>query len=309
VLNNPLSYVDPSGYFSLKKVFKSIGRAVQGVINFVKENWRPIVATVVGAVVSIASLGIGSPLGAAITGLGFAGSALLGSMTTAILSGAGAGFGTAFAGSLLSGRSIGDSLVAGLKGGAIGGITAGLTSFASGSLTLLTPLANKILGQSLGPWVAKVGDVMIHSVVDALKSRLQGNAFGSAFLKSLGKNGLSLLSFTYKYMTGESPKLFGFGKNADTTKGDWDLPSKGHLNVGIQGYCAQLCKDPLREGSPLTTFIARYIPFVNAISGAHDYMQVKWTGRSTTWRKILNVPYMIPASLLTIGAYAAERVK
>jgi RHS repeat-associated protein len=123
VMNNPLSYTDPSGYF-FKKVFKAIGKAVQSVVNFVKDNWKAIASVAIGAVVGLATAGIGTVFGIA-----------AGSFAGAVLSGAGFGFGSAFAGSLLNGRSIGDSLLAGLKGGIIGGAMAGLAYGATNAIS------------------------------------------------------------------------------------------------------------------------------------------------------------------------------
>lgn len=97
VLNNPLSYTDPSGFF-----FKSIGK-------FFKKHWKTIAAVAVGAFTGF----VAAP-------------ALFGSFgALAAVQGAAFGFGSAFSGTLLAGGSVGDALRAGLKGGAIGGVSAG----------------------------------------------------------------------------------------------------------------------------------------------------------------------------------------
>jgi hypothetical protein len=168
VLNNPLSLTDPSGYF-FKKIFKAIGKAVQSAINFVKENWKPIVATIAGLALGAVTMGIGTAIfGAAAVGFGTLGGA--------ILSGAGFGFGSSFAGSLLSGRSIGDSLLAGLKGGVIGGVTAGLT-FGVGSIGI---------SGAAGFAVKTVA----HGVVQGFATMAQGGRFEHGFLAGMmGKIG------------------------------------------------------------------------------------------------------------------------
>ena len=95
VLNNPLSFTDPSGFF-----FKSIGK-------FIGKHWKTIVA-----------VGIGIATGGAFA-------ALAPAAWGTVAAGAGFGFGSAFSGTLLAGGSVGDALRAGLKGGIIGGVSAG----------------------------------------------------------------------------------------------------------------------------------------------------------------------------------------
>lgn len=47
VLNNPLSFTDPSGYGIFSKIWKGITNVVKSVVNFVKENWKPLVTLAV----------------------------------------------------------------------------------------------------------------------------------------------------------------------------------------------------------------------------------------------------------------------
>jgi RHS repeat-associated protein len=105
VMNNPLSLVDPSGFWSLGKALK---KAWRGVKKAVKKYWKPVVAAVAGIALSVVTGGLAS---------GFLG---------AVLSGAGFGFGSAFTGTLLNGGRFGDALKAGLKGAVIGGAVAGV---------------------------------------------------------------------------------------------------------------------------------------------------------------------------------------
>ncbi|MCI5197726.1 MAG: RHS repeat-associated core domain-containing protein [Candidatus Electrothrix sp. AW5] len=97
----------------------------------------------------------------------------------------------------------------------------------------------------------------------------------------------------------EAPKMFGIGKTANPNKKRWELPSVGFLNFGAQGLGRYRF---LHETSPAMQFTARYIPFMNAIAGFHDYMQIKLTGRSEKARYILSVPYMFVATPIAILA-------
>jgi RHS repeat-associated protein len=168
VLNNPLSLVDPSGFFFkklwrgikkvAKKVWRGVKKAVKAVGNFIKDNWKPIVATVAGIA-----------LGAVTGGLGFAVSGLAGT----VLSGAGFGFGSAFSGTLLAGGSVGDAFKAGIKGAVIGGVTAGLT-YGVGSL-----FSGPAGGFGAISYAAKAAT---HGVVGGLTRIAQGGRFEHGFL-------------------------------------------------------------------------------------------------------------------------------
>lgn len=103
-LNNPLSFVDPSGFF-FKKLFKKIGK-------FFKKIWKPLVAIVVGAITGGWALGF----------FGLSGMTLGG----AIVSGMVGGFAASTTGALLNGASLGDALKAGLRGAVIGAVTGGI---------------------------------------------------------------------------------------------------------------------------------------------------------------------------------------
>ncbi|MGV3661042.1 MAG: FG-GAP-like repeat-containing protein [Prosthecobacter sp.] len=108
VLNNPLSFTDPSGFF-----LKSIGK-------FFKKHWKTIVSVGVGIALAVAVPGSWGVLAQ-----GFAG-----------------GFGSSFSGTLLAGGSVGDALRAGLKGGVIGAASAGAADYAGGLFGKEGSLAN-----------------------------------------------------------------------------------------------------------------------------------------------------------------------
>ncbi len=102
--NNPLSSLDPSGFF-LGKLFKKIGK-------FFKKIWKPLVAIAIGAITGGAALGL----------LGLSSLTLGG----AIVSGIAAGFASSATLTLLNGGTLGDAFKAGLRGAVIGGITGGI---------------------------------------------------------------------------------------------------------------------------------------------------------------------------------------
>ncbi len=152
VLNNPLSFTDPSGFF-----FKSIGK-------FFKKHWKTIAAVAIGVA----------------TGYGFAALAGQFGATGAVLAAAGGGgfgFGSAFSGTLLAGGSVGDALRAGLKGGIIGGATAaatfgiaqeyGLSGLKPGDAGFANKLAIKIVA---------------HGAIQGGASELQGGKFIHGFI-------------------------------------------------------------------------------------------------------------------------------
>jgi RHS repeat-associated protein len=104
VSNNPLGYIDPSGYFKLKDMVKIA--AVVGIVYFTG-GWG---GKVVGGWLK-ASFGVKSALGAAIAkGVG---------------GGLVAGFSSGFAGSLLNGGTLSDAFRAGVIGGLSGAVTGG----------------------------------------------------------------------------------------------------------------------------------------------------------------------------------------
>lgn len=107
VLNNPLSYTDPSGFF-FKKLFKGISNAFKKVVSFVKEHF-----------VTIASIAVGL-----LTGYGIS----LIFKELSFLSAAGFGFGSSFTGTVLSGGKVSDAFKSGIKSALITGATAVATT-------------------------------------------------------------------------------------------------------------------------------------------------------------------------------------
>jgi len=157
VLNNPLSFTDPSGFF-----FKGLGK-------WLKNNWKTIAAVAVGAVLAF----VAAP-------------ALLGSFgSLAAVQGATFGFGSAFSGTLLAGGSVGDALRAGLKGGAIGGISAGAadlvgTGFSAGGRFAEYAGAKPFVhGVVQGGIRQATGGKFVHGFLSGTFADLAGSAMGN----------------------------------------------------------------------------------------------------------------------------------
>jgi RHS repeat-associated protein len=274
VLNNPLSLVDPSGFF-FKKLFKGAKKFFKKVGKFFKKYGKAIFAAVIG----IATGGLAIWAVGALAGQ-------IGGIASAMVSGFGFGFGSSFSGTLLYGGSVGDAFENGLKSGAIGGLTAGLTHGIDATFKSFIPRA---IGRS---------------VVNGATNVMQGGSFKDGFGQTFVTD---LLNVGYKKLVGESPKLLG-PSEADPNKGTWQGPTAGSNNVGIQGYdeYGKPLGGWLREGSKASKLLSTKVPLVNATAGIHDVMQVALTFNSTKFRSLMNVPYMIPATAMAFGAYMGE---
>lgn len=173
VLNNPLSYTDPSGFF-----FKSIGK-------FFKKHWKTIAAVGVGVLTG--GLGAWAAIGFQGTFAAALGTAVSGaSFAAAVGAGAGFGFGSSFSGTLLAGGSIGDALRSGLKSAVISGAQAAATfgvADAFGLHGLNTESAN--FAEKLAVKVAA------HGAIGGGFSELQGGQFKHGFLSGSFAGGAS----------------------------------------------------------------------------------------------------------------------
>lgn len=163
VLNNPLSYTDPSGFFfkkifrAIKKVFKAIGRAVKKVVQAVKENWRSIATIAVTIVVGTLTAGSGI-----------------------IFSGAATGFASNTTSTLLSGGNFGDALKAGFRGAVIGAATARLT-YGIGEKWGHKTTTENVFQKSIA-----------HGVVQGGATKARGGKFIHGFISGAATSGASL---------------------------------------------------------------------------------------------------------------------
>ncbi len=119
VLNNPLAFTDPSGFF-IDKIFDSIK-------DFVKDNKVVLIA------VAVSTFTAGWASGAIVNASGFAtinaavkAGATIVAAKAAIVGGVVGGFSGSFTGSLAGGGSFSDAFSSGLRGGAIGGLNGGI---------------------------------------------------------------------------------------------------------------------------------------------------------------------------------------
>lgn len=256
VLNNPLMYVDPSGYFSLKKVFKVV--AVVAVAYVTAGAASAAFSSYTAAAGGTSIFGV-STLTAANT-VGFAASSF-----GTIAAGAVGGFS---AGLLASGGDLKTALVSGVTGGAFAGI-----------------------GAEFGDtWnLQRVGS---QAFVGGASSKLQGGDFKSGFL-SVGT------SATLRYLYNEVVNYdvtFESGGDA-VEKSLNEMPKRFANNIGRQGD--KLNPSGWFNEGGIVSRILNKIPGVNAVAGLHDVFQVNLNGYS---RDILNVPGMLPATVITAGA-------
>lgn len=182
VMNNPLSYTDPSGYF-----FKSLFKGIGNIFKAIASNWRELVVAAVAITVAIATGGTGM------------------SIANIILSGASSGFAAATTSTLLSGGNIATALKAGIRGAVISGVTAvatfgigGIENAAARSLShgVLQGASNVVNGgkfihgfyagvlssETAGLTFGinnQIGRVMIASVVGGTVSEVSGGNFAN----------------------------------------------------------------------------------------------------------------------------------
>ena len=175
VLNNPLSYTDPSGYF-----FKALGK-------FVKKHWRTIVA------VGIAWWNPGAFLFDSVWAASAATGFIAGGVSTGSLKGAliGAFSGAAFGGLHGLDPGLGKTLLHGAVGG-VGSVLGG-GKFGHGfvSAGLTQGLSGKINGIS-----TKLGRIVASSVLGGTVSEITGGKFSNgaitaAFSRALNDEGTS----------------------------------------------------------------------------------------------------------------------
>lgn len=162
VLNNPLSFSDPSGYF-LGGLFKSIG-------NFFKKYWKMIAVIAIGIITAgLAAWAIlpnvtsfSGAFSAMAAGVSFGAGVAIGAIT---------GFVAGFAGGLLNGASFAGALKSGFWGGVSGAVTGAIGGW--GYLDKLGQFEH-------------LARAMAHGIAQRTLSELQGGSFGAGFLAGAG---------------------------------------------------------------------------------------------------------------------------
>jgi RHS repeat-associated protein len=192
VLNNPMSYTDPSGYF-----FKAIGK-------FVKKHWKTIVQ------IGISVMTAGAGLAWAMAGGALSGYVMTGSLRGALI---GAFSGALFygAGDIIANKGISNILAK----GAIRGITGGITSVLSGGKFghgFAAAGSTSMAGGQIGQAFKDVGAIVVASaVVGGTVSKLTGGKFG---------NGAVTAAFMSAYNEANHPTGRKSAK-FDSPLGDW----------------------------------------------------------------------------------------
>ncbi len=138
VLNNPLSYTDPSGFF-FSKLFKAIKK-------FFSDNKVFLIAAVVGIATGVWLSGF------------LADAAIIGSnqLAVAALSGAGAGFAGAASSVIAAGGGLSTAIRAGLKGAGFGGLSAGVFSTIGGTSYIQSSMPRTVLAHGTAGGVLEV---------------------------------------------------------------------------------------------------------------------------------------------------------
>ena len=146
VNNNPLSFTDPSGYF-FKKIFKAIGKAIKAVVNFVAENWKPIITT---AVQWVTTYFFGPTVG---------------------------GFAKNFTSTILNGGSLTSALKSGFRGALISSVTQGLSNSIDNYLDI--PSENVSFLEKAKYYSIKTVST---SVIQGSMSMITGEGFKNGFI-------------------------------------------------------------------------------------------------------------------------------
>ncbi|MEL6133073.1 MAG: RHS repeat-associated core domain-containing protein, partial [Bacteroidota bacterium] len=176
VMNNPLSLVDPSGFF-FKKLFKSLKRIVKSIFQ------NPI-AFIVGVVAAVLTFGVVNPL---LTGA--LGGSFWGGLGAAVLSGAAAGAAGSFGATLVATGDLGMAAKAGLMGGLTGALSGGLMYGIDQILPTwmqTSSIARPSNPLSTSKRVAiQLGRSLTTSAVNGLSNKLRGGQFADGFSVSL----------------------------------------------------------------------------------------------------------------------------
>jgi len=192
VLNNPLSYSDPSGYFfkklfkSIGKFFKSIGKVFKKIGKWIKENWR----TIVMVVVAIFAFYVGGWAASSISG-----SNALGSATGLAIRGSVAGALTGGVNAAINGGNFQDILKGALIGGIQGGISGGVLHGYQANGEIFAHIAG-------------------HGIVGGAANVAMGGKFADGFIGGAAGAGASWLPVIGRYLSPVHSPLNIVGRTA-----------------------------------------------------------------------------------------------
>jgi len=332
--NNPLSFTDPSGFFSIGKIFKAIGNAigniVGGIAKVAKKALQNQFVQIAGQIV----LGsIGGPPGlyaaAAFSGIstlangGNLGDALLSAGTTYAFIQVTGGIGKVFGhnASFLSPDHFGKIVAHGVAGGAFAELRGGKfkSGFLSGSVTAFgAPLVGEIGGKGMD---GVIGRTAVSAVIGGASAELGGGKFANgAVTAAFGRlytefarapQGGRLLAENEKI---EARRAFGNAINYDAVKiygqrwfplqGDnFAMAPDGNIYWPGAAACTDLtvCSITVDGGndSTLPTFIhemAHVMQFQNGINVIGEALPIQ-VGRMLTGR--MNTWYLSPSAFLS----------
>jgi len=273
--NNPVSYVDPSGFF-LGRIGKFFSRAIQGAGHFLRRTVRKYGRQIVAAIAAYYTAG-------AVSG------AIIEGATPAVTAAASDGFvNTAI--TMAAEAQTTATIAGGVAGGAVGG------AISTGSLkgTIQGAVTGGVFGGIdvgfHGQYSA--GRVLADASAGGLTTSIQGGEFGKgALLAGIGSGA----EYAYREIV-EFSTTWAPGGPAQT-KTDLQLPKQGPNNIGTAGDVA---RDAFWKEGGLASRVLNRVPGINAVAGLHDVFQVKLgTGLA---RDVFNVPGMAVAAPITYSA-------
>lgn len=313
VLNNPLSFTDPSGFF-----FKSIGK-------FFKKHWRTGLAIAAGALTGFAAVAIFAPAAG---------------LSTALVAAAGGGFGSAFSGTLLAGGSVGDALRAGLRGGlqalptagALYGVDLVLPDFISSNVIGKVKVQDWFKAERVAHEFLRIG---VRGAVRGAFSEAYGGKFSTGLkwsvVPDIAKFGLEAVS-TYDVQQSwmhnrdamkydphtelglRTHRVF-FGKQQDSSTHDrngismatGEVTNTGATWDGVDSP-SWLQRNVTMEGSPFMRFVERTVLIGSGQGMSHDGFVTSFGipaipalgttffsfGNMPIINEFSNVPYLVP---------------
>ena len=276
--NNPLIYIDPSGY-----------------------GWAEVIGAVVGAVV-------GAYAAEQAGGEGWKGAIV----------GAVAGYTGAYVGTSVYTVLGGSGWFASIVGGAAGGATAGVVSGAGNALmyggnvwqgVYQGAMYGALSGAVFGAIGAYYGDswgldrVAMYGVAGGSLSELAGGDFTQGAIYSLA---VASAAYLYKAIVGFNPDREW--REVYQEKNYFTFPETGYCHIGEQGIPlnGKFWHDFSLEGGFISKTV-NYIPGVNQVAALHDNFQIaiERVGGSLA-RTILNYPGMPIAAAITTATLATD---
>jgi len=198
VKNNPLKYVDPSGFF-----FGAIASFFKKAVNFVKKYWKVIVAVVVAVVITVVTLGTAAPAVAALWA-GWFGTGMAASIAT----GAVAGFAS---GAIMTG-----TLKGALTGAVIGGISAGV---AFGIGEAVGHSASFFNASGASGYGTAAGKAVLHGISRGVITKAQGGKFSAGFWSGFISSGFSVGTKGYGGFQGRTAIMAAVGGTSSVISG------------------------------------------------------------------------------------------